>query len=395
MPSTDPATRLVVDLVAGRPPTTRDVDWGRVVHRLETLGLQGLAVSAHRSGPFLPGPVARVLEPAYLSAALHTTLTVESARRALEVLERADVAALVYKGAALVESGVYPDPGARAMDDADLLVPVERAEDAVRALRSEGFEPWVEWDPRTVEWLDSATFRDSRAPRGADVDVDLHWRLGYGGLRYGQDGEGERAEEGGEAWLWEDADGSRHLPAGAAHLVVIAEHVLKHFHVRVHLPGVLDLVRLSAEIDDWEGVERRLARHPGGRSLSVLLDVMRRAFGAPIPERVGAAGSAAATRLARRLLTPEALLERASGGGRRLRGLFFRWLLAGSVRRALGEVRTTVLPGSRWLRARYGAGPGRGRAYPLGLLLRYWTEVGRWLLGRGVSPVSPNQEFER
>ena len=386
MASADPCTRLLVDLIAGRVPRTGEVDWDRTVERLRVLGLEGLAVSVHRSSSYLPPDAAEALEPAYLKTALHTTLTLEAARRALDALERSGVPALLYKGAALVDSGLYTDPGARAMDDADLLVPAARAEDAVRVLRAEGFDPWVEWQPDTVSWLDSATFRDRQAPRGADVDLDLHWRLGYGGLRYG--GGKDRDEEGG---LWQSVGGTDSVPGDAAHLVVVAEHVLKHFHVRLHLAGVMDLVRLSAALDDWTPVEERLDRHPGGRSLATLLAVVREAFDAPVPEGVTAPANGG---VASWILSPETLLERATGEGPRIRGLLYRWLLAGSPRRTAGEVRATVLPGAAWLRARYGDGREDGGTYPIRLLLRYWWEVARWLAGRGVSPVSPNQEFE-
>lgn len=390
MPPSEPTVRLVVDLVAGRTPATRDVDWQRATDLLAAVGLDALAVAVHRSTPYLPRTVAEAMEPSYLTTALHTRLTLEAARRAREALEGAGVPSLLYKGAALVEAGVYADPGARAMDDADLLVPPHRAEEAVRALRAAGFEPWTGWSPETVEWLDSATFADGRTPSGPEVAVDLHWRLGYGGLRYG--GRGGEDTSG----LWQDADGARGLPAPGAHLVVIVEHLLKHLHVRFHLPGLADVVRLSRDIDDWSPVRRRLEERPAGRSVARILDAARRGFDAAVPDGCTAgAGSGPGAWASRRLLAPETLVARAAGRSGRLRGLLYRWLLSGSPAAALEEIRATLVPGGSWLRARYAATSGAGGDEPTRrLLFRYWGEVVRWLAGRGVSPVSPNQELE-
>ncbi|MFP3948803.1 MAG: nucleotidyltransferase family protein [Longimicrobiales bacterium] len=393
---------LVLAVVAGREPLAppSGVDWDRFVRLLERHGIQGLAMAAHGSSPYLPVAVARRLEEPHVRTALHTTLTVEAGARARGVLGDRRIPALLFKGAALVEAGLYEDPGARAMGDADLLVPPERAGDAVVALREAGFEPWSEWNPASVEWSDSTSLADLRAPGGAQVSLDLHWRLGYERLRYGRSGRNEI--------LWEGMDPKEGRPADSTHLVVLLEHVLKHLHVTSHLRGIGDAVRLSDSIDDWSSVWRHLGERPTGRGLALLLDVVRGRLGAPVPPEVERlAGAGWWQDAGRRALDPRSMvtgitvpsgrpdglkvrgedLEGRRGEGR-MGGLFRRWAVLGSPRLAMREALHTTLPETDWLRARYDA-PAASRVR---LLLRYWKDVGRWLSGRGRSPVSPNQE---
>lgn len=379
----DPEVAFVLSLVGDRPGVPEGIDWEGAVALLRSYGLEGLAVAAHRRSGLLPPWVADELEPAYRFTGLHSALTLEAACRARRALADAGIPSLLYKGAALLEDGTYPDPGARRMDDADMLIPAERADEAVRRLRSDGFEPWSPWTKERVRWLDSVCLTDREAPPGTDeITVDLHWRVRYGRMRYG--------EEAGPEILWEDADLEGGLPAPGPHFLVLAKHLLKHLHVLVHVPGLADLVRLSRRLEEWEWVADRAGRHPSARSFGVLFGFLRRELAAPVPAEARDLGGGSWTRrLSRRALDPAALVRSGSPGGGRIRGLLFRWLLAGSPLTALGEVLRTTLPGSRWLRARYGTADG----WLPGLYVRYWRDVLRWAAGRGRSPVSPNQEL--
>ncbi|MDX1567859.1 MAG: nucleotidyltransferase family protein [Longimicrobiales bacterium] len=385
------AVDLVLALVAARIPPApppgldREVDWDRFLRLLKAHGIQGLAMATHRSDPFLPESVARRLEEPHVRTALHTTLTVETGARARRVLGERGIPALLFKGAALVEAGLYRDPGARAMGDADLLVRPDDAHDAVAALREEGFDPWSPWDPASAEWLDSASLSDLRAPDGVEVSLDLHWRLGYERLRYGRSGRG--------GILWEGADLDEGRPADSTHLVVLLEHLLKHLHVTSHVRGIGDAVRLSDSVEDWESVWDHLTDRPTGRALALLLDVLRTRLGAAVPSEVGALAERGWWRsMGRRVLDPRRMVmdgAESSGSSEeaRTRGLLRRWAVLGSPRSALREALHTILPGRGWLRARYDA-PAASR---FRLLFRYWKDVTRWLRGRGSSPVSPNQ----
>lgn len=380
-----PAAELVVSLLAGDPSPDPSCDRDDVRTLLLRTGLDGLAVALHRDTPFLPRSLARALEPRYLATSLHSTLTLESARRARRLLSGAGIDVLLYKGAALLDAGVHPDPGGRRMDDADLLVHPERADEAVRVLAESGYEPWEPWEPGRLRWLDSVTLTDGHAPSAAeDVTVDLHWRLQYRSLRLGEAGEPESEPDP----LWDGADRDRGVPADGPHLVVVAEHLLKHLRVRAHLPGLADLVRLSDRIDDWDAVLARLERRRDAQAFGLLFAVLREDLGAAVPEsatRLG--GDGWPRRWMRSLLEPVRLVRRVGPADGRARGLLFRWLLGGSLRQAFADVVRTGLPGARWLRARYGS-----PTVPTpGLLVRYWGDLLRWMAHRGRSPVAPNQ----
>lgn len=379
----DPEAEFVLSLVRSRPRVPAGIDWDEAVRLLRLRGLDGLAMSAHRSRELLPRRVARALEPAYRMTALHTTLTVESARRARAALSSAGIPSLLYKGAALLEDGTYSDPGARRMDDADLLVSPERADEAVRQLRESGFEPWSPWEPDRVRWLDSVCLTDRRAPaEPREVTLDLHWRVRYGSIRFG--------EAAGAEPLWEGASPEPGLPAPGPHLLVLAEHVLKHFRVLVHFPGLADLVRVCGRVREWDPVLDRARRHRAAPALGVLLGFLAEEVGAPLPaEALRVGGDGRSGRLARRLLDPVRLVREGSPVEGRVKGLLLRWILAGSARAVAGDLLRTVFPGAGWLRARY----GDDRTPIVRLRLRYWRDLLRWATHRGRSPVSPNQEF--
>lgn len=379
----DPGVGFLLSLVGGRPRVPPGIDWNDAVDLLRSHGLEGLAVAAHRERELLPPEVVASLEPAYRVTGLHSTLSLEAARRARGALAGAGIAALLYKGAALLEDGTYADPGARRMDDADLLIPPGRADGAVRCLREAGFETWSPWEPARVRWLDSVTLTDVEAPPGVrEVSVDLHWRVRYGSVRFG--------EARGLELLWEGADAERGLPAPGPHLLVVMEHFLKHLRILVHFPGLADLVRICRRTEDWSWVLERARRHPSARAYGVVFEFLHRELGASVPDAaLELGGGPWSRRLSRRALEPRRLVRAGAPAGGRIRGLLFRWLLRGSSLDAAGEVVRTALPGPGWLRARYGS-PEASLAR---LYLRYWREVIGWAAGRGPSPVSPNQEL--
>jgi hypothetical protein len=60
---------------------------------------------------------------------------------AVDALNRAGVAPLLLKGAAYLKLGIHRDPGARVLADLDMLVPIDSAEPARRALALIGYRP--------------------------------------------------------------------------------------------------------------------------------------------------------------------------------------------------------------------------------------------------------------
>ena len=119
--------------------------------------LDGLAIARARESGVAPalGLAHPDLEAEYRRQGFGTALILESVERARSALARAGVPSLVFKGAALVADGTYPDPGARRMNDADVLVPPDQAGRAVRALMDAGYEAVTGWseDPDRVARL--------------------------------------------------------------------------------------------------------------------------------------------------------------------------------------------------------------------------------------------------
>ena len=386
-PSSVPGGFVEGILGRGAVPELSDADVAPALevlrrHRLEGLArVRGVGRSEPPSGPLggpLGGPLDRGLEAAYRRYQLTTPLALDAARRAAALLAGVGVSVLLFKGAGLVAAGLYRDPGARPMDDADLLVHPEDAARAATCLEGAGFRPWRPWRAGQEEWSDSFSFSDPSAPPGLPVALDLHWRTDYGRLRFGHDGE--------ESLLWNGAGLDVHLPAPEAHLVVIAEHVLKHLRVKPHLLAYADLVRVSEAVSDWGRVAEALEGRSFATATRCLLRILREDLGAPVPGGVteDVDGRAAAPSLAGRL-RPAALLGEPEERIGRLAGLRLRRTLIADDRRWLEDLVSAAVPDARWLRARYGNGS------PARLWGRHAHACLRWLRGCGPSPASPNQ----
>lgn len=356
------------------------IDHGRLEVFADLLRLHRLAGLGHAAAQTTApaGALAHLLEPDYRRAQLAGAFVQETLERALGTLRAASIPALVFKGAALVRRGVYADAGERPMDDVDVLVAQSEAEKAVEVLCSAGLEPWTAWQPGREFWSDAFTLNDPAAPRTFPCHVDLHWRTEYGGLRFGQ---------GGSA-LWSDADSENGDPAPEAHLLVIAEHFLKHLRVRPHLLAYADLVRLCGAVSSWEAFEGLARGRWWTAATGLLLDVLRDRFGAPVPEPTieRLIETRPAVRRARTLLEPEHHVGRGESGEGRLGGVGLRWQLGPGSAGIARDVWETLVPPGAWLRARYGGGSvARHRLVHGGAVLR-------WAFAGGISPLSPNQE---
>ncbi len=365
---------FVVSLLGLGPPSVPD-SWDEAERLLRFHSLEGLAWARDREvdRAFLPESLRARLETVYRTQALETTLVLESAERARDALGRAGVDSLLFKGAALVADGTYGDPGARRMDDADVLVRTDEAERAVDALVGAGFRPVTGWSPDRTAWLDALTLHDGAAPEGATVAIDLHWRTDYDRLRFGGAA---------SSFLWRGADLVTGRPRTEEHLVLVAEHLLKHLRFKVHLTGWGDLARLAGQVADWNRVEALAARSRLERGIRALTAVLDAELGAGVPARLRAGATPALVRL----LAPSSLVGRVRPVEGRLAGIVHRWRLLGTPGRVAADAADAAFPSGAWLRGRY----GRGGVVGWG---RYVADVLRWVVYRGRSPASPNQEL--
>jgi putative nucleotidyltransferase-like protein len=398
------AVAFVWDVIAGRsapslpadPALRKEVVDLLRLHRL--LGLWYVESGQSRSNEGgLPHELSRALRGLHVQRALHTDLTMEAADRARETLAAVGCPSLLFKGAALLRGGVYTDSGARMLGDADILIPEQDVGGAVRALESAGFRSWVPWEDGRKEWLPACTFYDGAAPAGLEITVDLHWRIPYASYRSAsREGSGEesrRNASGSQSGLWAGADQQSGLPAPEPHFLLICEHFVRHLRVTPHLVGVADLVRLSADSLDPERLVEEARARRGLRTVRALLAFLRSELALPLEsELVEAVGVPRAnTGLRARALHPARLLgppgSRKEG---RVSGLLTQSLAFGGGTMLLREIADVLHPPGDWLGDRYATTPGG----PLRRRVTHWGAVGLWLLGRGVSPLSPNQEFE-
>ncbi len=370
---------FVLNVLAGRQGPIPGPDQVPVVADLFRLHrLAGLAYTwALRAGPEAD-LLAQALESTYRRQQLAGTMVQESAERALRALASAGIPALVFKGAALVRSGIYEDCGERPMDDADLLVRPEQAQTAVRALEAEGFSPWQPWKQGRERWSDAFTLRDTTVPSAFPCDIDLHWRTEYGSLRFGSGG----------SPLWDASDSERTTPAPESHLLVVAEHFLKHLRVRPHLLAYADIGRLCRAVGSWDAFERLASGRWWSPAVGLVLDVMRADLDAPVPQAViqHLVAGRPGIRKAVHLVRPSAYVGRGVSAETRVSGMGQRWRLGPGPAGAFKELVGTAFPPGTWLRSRYGSGSR------ITLQLRHGLALLGWASGSGTSPLSPNQE---
>src|SRR5262249_10812472 len=116
------------------------IDWAGV---LKIARGQEVVALVHRSlerlgFPGVPPTVREALATGRRTVAARTALLVRELAAVLRILDKAGVPTIPLKGVALSEM-LYGDPGLRDCSDIDVLVPRDRAREALRLLRSLGY----------------------------------------------------------------------------------------------------------------------------------------------------------------------------------------------------------------------------------------------------------------
>jgi len=115
-------------------------------------------------------PLTEKLKGVYRRTWYTNQLLFHRAAALVQALEEAGLKTLLFKGGALIPLH-YKDPGLRPMGDFDVLVPTERATEAVRVLQRNGWRPRLLFETQRLS-RDCAGFVS-----GGGQEVDLHWHL--------------------------------------------------------------------------------------------------------------------------------------------------------------------------------------------------------------------------
>jgi hypothetical protein len=100
-----------------------------------------LALVAARLDRTLPDDARHYLRAVYEMNERRNSALLAQIDEAVDALNGAGVAPLLLKGAAYLKLGIHRDPAARVLSDVDMLVPIDSAEPARRALARIGYRP--------------------------------------------------------------------------------------------------------------------------------------------------------------------------------------------------------------------------------------------------------------
>jgi putative nucleotidyltransferase-like protein len=190
-------------------------------------------------------------------------------------LGQAGIPSLVLKGAA-VSVAHYQDTGVRPMGDVDLLVPADRAADAVACLELRG------WRPARPRVADLIRYQHSvQMVHENGETLDLHWHVLAECV-------GRNADQG----FWRRAVPIRILDAptlalgpGDALLHAVVHGMRWNAEPTIRwVADAMAILHASGRGIDWDGVVREAVRRRVVLRLRIGLEYLRHRMGAPIPE---------------------------------------------------------------------------------------------------------------
>lgn len=267
------------------------------------------------------------------------------------VLAEAQIPALWLKGAALAHT-VYPQPSLRPMSDLDVMVPLDRREQAVAVIEQLGFER------HNLTGRDEPHHYVYHGGPNRQVSVELHWRFSPSILPDMDD----------LRWFWTQTqpltfqNGAPHtalMLRPEAHLLFLCSHAtLQHGEGQLVLRQYLDIHLLIEKTPiDWETLIDRAVHLKWTYAVERALTVTQEYFATALPDTVIATLRARRppdedTRIINQLRAPESRLVRVIRS--------FRQSSPTDRRR---ELRWLILPPRHYMRTRYHI-PARVPAWP-------------------------------
>jgi hypothetical protein len=237
-------------------------------------------ILANVEGRVAEDPMLERMRGVYRRTWTANTMRLGQAEQAVGVLDDAGIATILLKGGAIVVRWIG-DAGLREMSDVDVLVPRNRARDALAALVAAGWTG-VAGDPRALgrEDLDRDHGIGLRGPAG--TELDLHWRA----LREGRAcGEAEA--------LWERSEA---VALGGRRTRVLAPedhlaHACAHGATwdadgRIDWAADAALILRGAERFDWDRLVGLAHAERLEIPIGTMLDVMAGTLGLAVPAAV-------------------------------------------------------------------------------------------------------------
>jgi len=232
----------------------------------------------------LPPAIAAELRTYQAETVYRNTQRLRDFSEIVLAMQAKDVPVIALKGMHLTPL-VYRNLGARRMVDLDLLVPPQRLEDAVAALRSIGYDstPFrlVPNDPVPYFSYTVPPFR-----RENSSDVDLHWHIHN--LRSGAS---INVPE-----FWEHSVPARigtvdvRVLANEDLLLHVAEHATYAHRCEISVRACFDVAEIVSKLPlDWDAVVDRARRWSIAPGTYLILRLARELTGAMVPDEVLAA----------------------------------------------------------------------------------------------------------
>jgi hypothetical protein len=287
-----------------------------------------------------------------------------AARAYCEVLGRREIPFILFKGIALAEE-IYGDLSLRQFNDVDIMVPIDRLDEAYEAALASGYAP-----PRLGHVRDALMLgaHSANLPHRSGMGLDLHWSIAP---------RVRRAEQ--VALVWRSARGSDaggHLPGLRLSGELSLIHLALHFHAGQYctLKPLVDFYvtarRLNDSLDTAALAEQ--ARELDSLAIvEIAVLLCERTFGGPA---IASVRRAVIPRLGARITTPSISRPLLLDAPRRSRiGNWLRYLLAaGGLRETARSTWAMLLPDRLVLRQFFNE-PFRPGQYPL----YYWRQLVR------------------
>ena len=273
---------LRAGLLGGERKADHGVPWELIVEVASFHYVTPALGRCLRNDPQVPSDVREYFDAMAALNGERNELMLTGLARTAGLLNGIGIDPILLKGCALLVEDIYPDPSLRLLGDVDVLIPSERATEAVAALNAGGFasnpaDVLVPPDHHHLQML-----HDSETGLGVELHTDVVSRSPDSVVSTAWFREGAAVELFRNEWV--------RLPEptrNAAHVMFHSEvfHGL-YWRSKIQLRHLLDLALIRARHEnaiDWSEIDRRFSAAGYGQVLATYLDFAEQLFGQPAP----------------------------------------------------------------------------------------------------------------